>query len=475
MSSSSLLEWQLNHDAMSSQQDSNLSLLEGVMNSQGLLAFLDSINQTDFGTLEDEEKTVIDENEVRPECNEWANDGLLSTQISLGSIPFVKMEEAVDGFVPQITSNPFSRGLSSQSYLLDNLASFMYDSELPQPSSNAGSHNYLTRKRSFRQSQDSYLLSSTMKRPRRMDSFSTMRSAAAFVIKPDPAGPAPTVVPPVPFKRNGDSQLQDSLPMSQGELDVAAPIHVEPGIAGDVHPALVLQRRFYKLPKASSMVQRLQQRNRLMLPLRLIRKLFASFEFVESSLLSEICDPTSARHKEVYAALTSAQQMQKSRASSQRSSKKWMSALHEVIPPHSIGDHKAERITRQAALLLLATSILTHHNGLDLPLPQHVYSSNLSMYHASMEKFLHQNHIFLSDDRKACIRDALPRLFFFFLELFTIMPLKGNLEVCLLLLSFLEGDGKHHQRGGTNADVTYKFYREFLQFVDQSVMPQLRK
>jgi len=152
-----------------------------------------------------------------------------------------------------------------------------------------------------------------------------------------------------------------------------------------------------------------------------------------------------------------------------------MAALQEVIPPHSIGDHKAERLTRQAASLLLATSILAHHKGLDLSLPEDVYQSNLSMFQVCMEKFLHQNHIFLSEDRKACIRDALPRLFFFFIELFTILPLKGNLEVCLLLLSFLEGDGKHHQRGGTNADVTYKFYREFLEFVDQHVMPQLRK
>lgn len=463
MSSSSLLEWQANHDFIPlSQIDTDRSDLYLIANLESDNSVKEGIPETDDN---DDDKTVLDSSLP------W--EDMICSQATVGSIPPIKLEG--EDLVPTISSNPFSRGISTQSYLLDNLTSYMLENEqFPPCSSNTGSHSYITRKRSLRDSQ--FVEATTSKRLRREDSFLSHSRIAPLMIKPDPD--AMPLYPSVSFRHmqpiseNQDLSLSNNvLALSQGDADGSLQLVLDRG-APNLLPALALQRCFYKLPKQYNLAQRLQQRNRLIPTLRQVRKLCGYLEFVQVNALTEVCNPDSVAHKAVYNVLSA---VSGARSLTQRSSKKWMTALYDVIPPHNVRDHKAERITRQATSLLLATSILAHHKGLDLPLPEHVYVTNMSMYRIYMEKFLVQNQGFLADGRKTAIREALPRLFFFFIELFTILPLKGNLEVCLLLLSFLESEGKHHQRGGTNADVTYKFYREFLEYIDVSVMPQLRR
>lgn len=255
---------------------------------------------------------------------------------------------------------------------------------------------------------------------------------------------------------------EDGLPAEAGEF---LPLPLMPA---NLSPALRRQREFYQLPKYYQLSKRLENRNLLLPNLKLACRLLSRFDFVQVAKLEQVCSTEHDLHGHVLSTLHSVQ-MLRLRGSP---SKKWMASVYDIVPPHEEGAHKAERLTRQAALLLLCTSILCHHARRNA---QSFVPVEKALFQLHMDKFLQQRNAFLMLERQKPVRDALLRLYVFFTELFTIIPLKANLEVCLLLLSFLEGEGVHHQRGGTNADETYKFYREFLEYIDEQVMPQRRQ
>lgn len=239
-------------------------------------------------------------------------------------------------------------------------------------------------------------------------------------------------------------------------------------IPANLSPPLRRQREFYQLPKYYQLSKRLESRNLLLPSLKVVFRLLSRLDFVQAVKLEQVCCTEHDLHGSVLSTLHSVQ-MQRLRGSP---SKKWMASVYEIVPPHEEGAHKAERLTRQAALLLLCTSILCHHARRNA---QALVAVEKALFQLHMDKFLQQRNAFLMLERQKPVRDALLRLYVFFTELFTIIPLKANLEVCLLLLSFLESEGVHHQRGGTNADETYKFYREFLEYIDEQVMPLRRQ
>lgn len=259
------------------------------------------------------------------------------------------------------------------------------------------------------------------------------------------------------------SQLTDEASSAE-----AAEFLPQPQMPANISPALRRQREFYQLPKYYQLSKRLDSRNLLLPSLKFVFRMLSRLDFVQVDKLEQACSIEHDLHSHVLSTLHSVQ-VQRLRGSP---SKKWMTSVYDIVPPHEEGAHKAERLTRQAALLLLCTSILCHHGRRNA---QSLIALERALFQLHMDKFLQQRNAFLTLERQKPVRDSLLRLYVFFTELFTIIPLKANLEVCLLLLSFVEGEGVHHQRGGTNADETYKFYREFLEYVDEQVMPQRRQ
>lgn len=263
------------------------------------------------------------------------------------------------------------------------------------------------------------------------------------------------------------SQQQDSIQMSSAtddECTMSFAQDVLPAVEGPA-ASLMRQKAFYQIPKLFGMDNALGKNSLLLPRLKMLRKMLSRCDFVIHEELYRICDSLTDKHRLV---LQSLKNSQSSLSNHRQVNKQWVDELRSVVVPHQVKDHKAERLVRSAVQVLIATLTLCQESGRCwAQTKQGDISNEFAMFYQKMEKFLNQNCDFLQEKRQAVICNALPRLFVFFTELFTFLPLKGNLEVCLLVLSFLEGNGKHHQRGGANADVTYKFYRSFLEFIDE--------
>lgn len=141
---------------------------------------------------------------------------------------------------------------------------------------------------------------------------------------------------------------------------------------------------------------------------------------------------------------------------------KFFEHLYYVVPVHSSNAKKEDRHARNAIRLLLA--------GLALAEMHQTSYIGSSSHQQLLQEFLHYHERWVAAhpdiwSASSDITDStLLRIFVLFREVFQIIPLRNNLELCMLLLSVVEAAGVHRQRGGhmTKAD---NLYRDVLESI----------
>lgn len=200
--------------------------------------------------------------------------------------------------------------------------------------------------------------------------------------------------------------------------------------------------------------------------------LLQDVDAINHEALQLLCTPGSLENRSFLGMLQnildSNQREQRKGGAKMMSKTKFFEHLYFVVPVHSQKAKKEDRHARNAIRLLLAGFALAEMHGTG-----QLHSEPHTKLLAEFESFYpqwQQDHsdIVAPMGAKSLHTDfseeTIFRIYCLFREVYQIIPLKNNLELCLLLLSVVEGGGVHRQRGGhmTKADQLYRDVLETL-------------
>lgn len=200
--------------------------------------------------------------------------------------------------------------------------------------------------------------------------------------------------------------------------------------------------------------------------------LLQDVDVINHEALRSLCTPGSLENQSFLSMLQNIlvtnQREQRKGGAKMMSKTKFFEHLYFVVPVHSQKAKKEDRHARNAIRLLLAGFALAEMHGTG----QCHGDPHISMV-TEFESFYPQwqrdhSDIVAPMGAKTLHTDfseeTIFRVYCLFREVFQIIPLKNNLELCLLLLSVVEGGGVHRQRGGhmTKADQLYRDVLETL-------------
>lgn len=136
---------------------------------------------------------------------------------------------------------------------------------------------------------------------------------------------------------------------------------------------------------------------------------------------------------------------------------------------HRIDQHKSGRKhTMPAVFYLMAAAILCEDREIYAPLALDPLELSLQEqlreeFHSRYSQTLLSEKVSRMHAKHPHLKSALFLCYRFLHPLMELLPLKGHLEVLLLIVSCLEGRGVHHQRSGKNLSFPAKCYRILLE------------
>lgn len=200
--------------------------------------------------------------------------------------------------------------------------------------------------------------------------------------------------------------------------------------------------------------------------------LLQDVDAINQDALHSLCTPGSPDNQAflgmLQGILASNQREQRKGGAKMVSKTKFFEHLYFVVPVHSQKAKKEDRHARNAIRLLLAGFALAEMHGTG-QLHSETHSKMVEEFQSFYPRW-QQDHSDIVAPMGSTAphadfsEETLFRIFCLFREVYQIIPLKNNLELCLLLLSVVEGGGVHRQRGGhmTKADQLYRDVLETL-------------